>query len=139
MRDQTAALIRRYYEAFDAGDGEAMLALLDEGVVHDINQGGREVGRDAFRAFLAHMDGCYRERIRDLVVMVDETGSRAAAEFLVEGRYQATDGSFPAAAGQDYRLPAAGLFEVRDGRITRVSTYYNLQDWLRQVGGDGAG
>ncbi|MBX6373061.1 MAG: nuclear transport factor 2 family protein, partial [Acetobacteraceae bacterium] len=54
------ALIRRYYEAFNAGDRPGMLALLTEDVIHDINQGGRETGREAFAAFLAHMDRCYR-------------------------------------------------------------------------------
>ena len=47
----TERLIRAYYAAFDAGDREAMLALLAEEVVHDINQGPREVGKPAFRAF----------------------------------------------------------------------------------------
>ena len=49
-RDAAAALVRRYYEAFNAGDRPGMLALLTEDVVHDVNQGGREVGRDAFAA-----------------------------------------------------------------------------------------
>ncbi|MBZ0222866.1 MAG: isopropylmalate/homocitrate/citramalate synthase, partial [Dokdonella sp.] len=30
--------------------------------------------------------------------------------------------------------PGGAFFEIHDGRITRVSNYYNLQDWLRQVG-----
>jgi steroid delta-isomerase-like uncharacterized protein len=131
----TEALIRAYYAAFDAGDREAMLALLAEGVIHDVNQGPREVGKDAFRRFLGQMDHSYRERILDLAVMVDGTGSRAAAEFVVEGEYLATDPGLPPAKGQRYRLPAGAFFAVEGGRITRVTTYYNLQDWIRQVGG----
>ncbi len=127
------ALVRAYYAAFNAGDRPAMLALLAEDVAHDINQGAREVGRDAFAAFLAHMDRCYRERVVDLAVMVDPTGSRAAAEFTVLGTYVATDNGLPAATGQRYRLPAGAFFLLREGRIARVTTYYNLQDWLRQV------
>lgn len=127
------ALIRAYYAAFDAGDREAMLALLAEDVAHDVNQGTREVGRAAFRAFLGHMDRCYRERIRDLAVMVDASGTRAAAEFIVEGEYLATDGGLPPARGQTYSLPAGAFFTVADGQITRVSTHYNLHEWLRQV------
>ena len=48
------ALVRRYYDAFNRGDREAMLSLLTDDVVHDINQGGRETGKEAFRRFLAH-------------------------------------------------------------------------------------
>lgn len=135
MTATTEALIRAYYAAFDSGDREAMLALLAEEVAHDVNQGPREVGKAAFRAFLGHMDRCYRERILDLVVMVDASGAHAAAEFIVEGAYLATDSGLPAARGQRYRLPAGAFFDLAGGRITRVTTYYNLQDWLRQVGG----
>lgn len=138
-RDAATALIRRYYEAFNAGDRPGMLALLAEDVIHDINQGGREVGREAFAAFLAHMDRCYRERVVDLAVMVDATGGRAAAEFTVLGTYVATDDALPPAEGQRYRLPAGAFFVLREGRIARVTTYYNLQDWLRQVAPNGPG
>jgi steroid delta-isomerase-like uncharacterized protein len=129
----TEKLIRAYYAAFESGDREAMLALLAEDVAHDVNQGGREIGKAAFRAFLAHMDRCYRERLRDLVVLTEASGARAAAEFIVEGAYIATDADLPPARGQGYRLPAGAFFAVEAGRIARVSTYYNLQDWIRQV------
>ena len=132
---ETERLIRAYYAAFDAGDRAAMLALLAEDVVHDVNQGPREVGKPAFRAFLGHMDHSYREAIRDLVVMVDATGGRAAAEFRVEGEYLVTDPGLPEAKGQRYSLPAGAFLEAAGGRITRVTTYYNLPDWIRQVGG----
>ncbi|MBK1659680.1 ketosteroid isomerase-related protein [Paracraurococcus ruber] len=131
----TEGLIRAYFDAFNAGDRPGMLALLAEDVAHDVNQGGREVGKDAFRAFLARMDDAYREHLTEIVVMVDGTGSRAAAEFVVEGEYLRTDAGLPAARGQRYRLPAGTFFAVAAGRITRVTTHYNLQDWIRQVGG----
>jgi steroid delta-isomerase-like uncharacterized protein len=102
-------------------------------VVHDVNQGPREVGKSAFRDFLGHMDRSYREAITDLVVMVDPTGTRAAAEFTVAGEYLATDAPLPPARGQRYSLPAGAFFAVEAGRISRVTTYYNLQEWLRQV------
>lgn len=133
--DTPADLIRAYLEAFNRGDRPAMLALLTEDVAHDVNQGGREVGRDAFAAFMTRMDRCYRERLTDIVVMADATGTRAAAEFVVEGEYLATDEGLPPAAGQCYRLPAGAFYEIRGGRIARVTMFYNLQDWLRQVAG----
>ena len=132
---ETEALIRAWYAAFAAGDRPAMLALLTEDVAHDVNQGERQVGREAFRAFLGHMDHSYREGIEDLAVMVDASGTRAAAEFVVAGEYVKTDPGLPQASGQRYRLPAGAFFEVAAGRIRRVTTYYNLQDWIRQVGG----
>lgn len=134
-RGDTLALLARYYEAFNAGNGEGMLACLTDDVAHDINQGDRQSGKDAFRTFLAHMDRCYKERLTDIVLMADEDGRRGAAEFIVHGEYLATDEGLPEAAGQTYELPAGAFFEVRDGLISRVSVYYNLADWIRQVGG----
>lgn len=134
-RGDTLALLARYYEAFNAGNGEGMLACLTDDVAHDINQGDRQSGKDAFRTFLAHMDRCYKERLTDIVLMADEDGRRGAAEFIVHGEYLATDEGLPEAAEQTYELPAGAFFEVRDGLISRVSVYYNLADWIRQVGG----
>jgi len=132
---ETEQLIRAYYEAFGRGDRDGMLALLAEDVIHDVNQGERQVGKPAFRSFLGHMDHSYREGIEELAVMVDATGRRAAAEFVVVGEYLRTDPGLPPAAGQRYRLPAGAFFETAGGRIRRVTTYYNLQDWIRQVRG----
>jgi steroid delta-isomerase-like uncharacterized protein len=110
-----------------------MLDALSDMVVHDVNQGGRRVGKAAFREFLAHMDRCYQEQLEGIVVMASDDGTRASAEFLVKGRYKATDSDLPPAAGQTYSLAAGTFFEIAEGRITRVTTYYNLQDWIAQI------
>lgn len=130
---ETAALIGRYYDAFNRGDWDAMLDCLTEDVAHDLNQGGREHGREAFRAFLARMQASYREQLQDVVVMVAGDGTRAAAEYEVHGTYLADDEGLPPAHGQRYVLPGGAFFAVRDGRISRVSNYYNLADWITQV------
>jgi steroid delta-isomerase-like uncharacterized protein len=129
----TEALIRRYYDAFNAGDRTAMLALLHDQVAHDPNQGSRRIGKPAFLQFLARMDGAYAEHLEEIVVMVDATGTRAAAEFTVAGRYLRTDEGLPEARGQTYRLPAGAFLAVEGGLITRITTYYNLEDWIAQV------
>ncbi|GMG83276.1 ketosteroid isomerase-related protein [Paralimibaculum aggregatum] len=130
---ETRALIERYYAAFNAGDAEGMLACLAEDAVHDVNQGPRRIGRPAFAAFCAHMARCYRETLSEMVIMVAPDGRRAAAEFIVDGTYLATDEGLPEARGQTYRLPAGAFLAVQDGAITRVTTYYNLKDWEAQV------
>ncbi|MBL8807060.1 MAG: nuclear transport factor 2 family protein [Rhodospirillales bacterium] len=125
--------IRNYYAAFNARDWDGMCALLTEDVAHDVCQGGRQAGRAAFRKFLDHMDRCYRESVRDLVVMVAPGGQRAAAEFDLDGTYLSTDAPHPAARGQKYSLRVGAFFELRDGRIARISNHYNVADWLAQI------
>src|SRR4051812_28639268 len=104
-------LIHAYFEAFNGRHESALLELLSDDVIHDINQAAREIGRDRFRDFLAHMNECYSEQVVDLVVMSDVTGTRFSAEYTVIGTYQKTDDGFPEASGQTYRLPAGTFFE----------------------------
>jgi steroid delta-isomerase-like uncharacterized protein len=135
MRDQTEDLIRRYYAAFNARDWRGMIACLSDDVLHDVNQGGRHQGKAHFATFLEHMDRSYREVLKDIVILSSADGARAAAEFVVHGAYLATDEGLPPARGQTYVLPAGAFFEVKGGLIARVSTHYNLKDWIAQVGG----
>jgi steroid delta-isomerase-like uncharacterized protein len=134
MSQATLELLERYYAAINAGDWDAFLGLLTEDVVHDVNQGQRERGRTAFASFMQRMNACYSEQIADLVIMSSADGRRAAVEFTELGTYLKTDEGLPPAQGQNYRLPGGAFFEIRGGKVARVSNYYNLQDWLNQVG-----
>ena len=134
----TIALLTRYYAAFNCGDAEGMIACVAEDVVHDVNQGARRTGKAAFRQFCAHMSRCYKEQLEGIVVMATPDGARAAAEFNVIGSYLVAEEGLPPATGQTYRLPAGTFFAVRDDLITRITTYYNLTDWLLQVAGEDA-
>ncbi|MBP9087702.1 MAG: nuclear transport factor 2 family protein, partial [Kofleriaceae bacterium] len=116
-------VIANYYAAFNAGDFAAMTAMVTDDFVHDPNQGKRRVGKALFTEFLADMNRCYREQVVDLVVMVN--GPRAAAEFVINGSYLVAQDGLPAAHGQAYRLPVGAFFELRDGKIARVTNYYN--------------
>ena len=131
--DAARATVAAYYDAFNAGDAAGMLALVTDDVEHHVNQGGVRRGRAAFAEFCGHMGRSYRERLADIVILVSDDGTRAAAEFTVHGEYLDTDPGLPEARGQPYVLPAGSFFTLREGRIARVATHYNLQDWIRQV------
>ena len=64
---------------------------------------------------------------------MNENTNRIAAEFDVHGTYLKTDGSLPAARGQKYVVPAGSFLEIKDGKIKRVTTYYNLPQWIEMV------
>ena len=133
---ETRALIERYLAAFNASDWDGMLACLHDDVAHDINQGAREIGKEKFRWFIAEMARRYDERLDDIVVSVSDGGVRAAAEFTVHGTYRSTAEGLPKANGQRYSLAAGIFFEVDDGLISRVTTHYNLKNWIDQVSKD---
>ena len=127
------ATIETYYAAFNAGNAEGMLACLTDDIEHRVNEGGVRRGKALFTEFCSHMGVSYREQLKDMVIFVNDEGTRGAAEFVVHGEYLQTDPGLPEASGQRYILPAGGFFEIRDGKIARVTTFYNLNDWVRQV------
>lgn len=133
MRQKTIELVQKYYAAFNQGDMNTFLSMLTDDVCHDINQGERQVGKNSFLHFMNRMNKNYKENLVDIIVMASDDGKRASAEFIVLGKYLSTDEGLPKANGQEYRLPAGAFFEIRDDKIARITNYYNLPDWIRQV------
>lgn len=131
--EQTQAIIENYYDAFNKKDWERFFSLLDEHVRHDIAQGGREVGKAAFRAYMDHMNACYDEQIENIEIEVSPDGDEAEVEFDVVGTYLKTDGTLPPAHGQKYHLSVGSFLTVKGGKITRVSNFYDINDWIAQV------
>jgi len=129
----TRATVERYFDAFNRKDTAGMVDCLSEDVAHHVNEGDVRIGREEFAAFCEHMARCYDEALTELVIFEAEDGTRGAAEYMVNGTYLATDPGLPEAKGQGYRLPAGSFFSMADGQITRVVTYYNLSDWIKQV------
>ncbi|MCF8487438.1 MAG: nuclear transport factor 2 family protein [Rhodobacteraceae bacterium] len=127
------ATITAYYAAFNAGEAAGMLACVTDDIEHRVNEGGIRHGREKFAEFCSHMGVSYREDLRDIEIFVNDAGTRGAAEFVVHGEYLKTDPGLPEAKGQRYILPAGSFFDLRDGKISRVTTFYNLNDWIAQV------
>lgn len=129
----TEKLISDYYKAFNEKRFNDMLNLLSNDVVHDTNQGSRSTGLDAFRNFLREMDTFYDEHLDNIVIMTSTDGNRASAEFVCNGTYKTTCEGLPPARGQKYSLPVGCFFEINGDKISRVTNYYNMNDWLKQV------
>lgn len=127
-------VINSYYQAFNAGDREKMLSFLAPEVIHEVNQGRAQVGLSAFKDFMVHMDNCYSEQLNEMVIFYDEATRRGAAEFVVDGKYLKTDGSLPPARGQTYSIKAGAFLELdAQNKIKRITTYYNLPQWIEMV------
>lgn len=129
----TKDLIARYYAAFNAGDAPGMLDCVTEDVEHRVNEGEIRRGKALFAEFCSHMGVSYREELRDITIFTADDPTRAAAEFTVHGSYLKTDPGLPEAKGQTYILPAGAFFDLSDGKIARITTFYNLNDWIAQI------
>jgi steroid delta-isomerase-like uncharacterized protein len=125
--------VQAYYTCFNNQDWEGMLALLDPAIRHEVNQGEAQIGVETFRAFLQHMDECYAEQLSDFTYFTEPNDQKVAVEFTVSGVYKKTDPGLPEAQGQTYVLPVGAFLEVADGKIKRVTNYYNLPLWMKLV------
>jgi steroid delta-isomerase-like uncharacterized protein len=125
--------VSAYYAAFNRGDLEAMLDLAHDDIRHEPNQGTPRIGKALFAEFLQKMDSAYSEQIHDLVLFEGQVPGRVAAEFTIHGIYKQGEAGLPEAHGQSYILPVGAFLEVRDGKVARVTTYYNLELWIELV------
>jgi steroid delta-isomerase-like uncharacterized protein len=125
--------VKNYYDCFNNKNWEGMLALVHPEIKHQPNQGEERLGIEKFTAFLQLMDECYEETLTEMVILGDANNNRIAAEFVVNGIYKKGDEESPVAHGQSYVLPAGAFLEVTDGKISRVTTYYNLPLWIKLV------
>ena len=126
-------IVKQYYNAFNEKNFDGMLALLHPEVRHEPNQGEVRVGIEKFTEFMKMMDDSYEETLTDMVFFTEPTDKRVSVEFVVNGIYKKGDEGFPEAHGQKYVLPAAAFLEVTDEKISRVTTYYNLELWIKLV------
>jgi steroid delta-isomerase-like uncharacterized protein len=125
--------VKQYYNSFNEKNWDGMLALLHPEVRHEPNQGEVRVGIEKFTEFMQMMDDSYEETLTDMVFFTEPTDTRVSVEFVVNGIYKKGDEGFPEAHGQKYVLPAAAFLEVTGGKISRVTTYYNLELWIKLV------
>ncbi len=126
-------IAQAYYQAFNAKDYAAMLALVHPEVSHHVNQGGIRIGKGLFAEFLQEMEDAYTEELTDMVFFSEPQDQRVAVQFTVNGIYKKADEGMPPAHGQTYVLPAGAFLELTDGLVSRVTTYYNLPLWMSLV------
>ncbi|MFN8369048.1 MAG: ketosteroid isomerase-related protein [Bacteriovoracaceae bacterium] len=129
----TKNLIENYYKAFNEKKIDKMIDLLAEDVIHDTNQGERTRTKNDFISFMSDMDIYYEEELKNFSILVSTDEKRASAEFTCYGTYKKSAPGLPPARGQKYILLVGCFFEVINGKIARITNYYNLQDWLKQV------
>ncbi|MFC5412989.1 ketosteroid isomerase-related protein [Larkinella bovis] len=126
-------VVKNYYDCFNQKDWDGMLALVSADIRHEPNQGEARIGLEKFTAFVHHMDESYDEKLTDMVFFTEPAGNRVAVEFVVNGIYKKAEDGLPPATHQTYVVPAAAFLEVANGKITRVTTYYNLPLWIQAV------
>lgn len=89
---------------------------------------GRDAIRDAFKAFLAMSTDLTIEKTNIL-----SDGTWFATEWVMTGAHTGDIPGLPA-TGRSFHVVGAGVGEVRDGLIVHATEYWNMADFLGQVG-----
>ncbi|HEX2807829.1 MAG TPA: SgcJ/EcaC family oxidoreductase [Kineosporiaceae bacterium] len=122
---RTAALNRH-----DAGEAAAFFAT--DADLTDVGTGQRSQGRDAIReateGFLALFTDLRIEKTSTLC-----TDDRYAAEWVMSGIHTGDLPGLPA-TGRSFSVAGASVGQVRDGLIVHATEYWNMADFLTQVG-----
>ena len=134
QQQATVKLVEAYYNAINQKNMDLLYSLLANNVIHDINQGDTEQGLNKFKAFMEAGNNSFDEKLNNIVIMTSQDGTYAAARWIDHGIYYKTEpGLGVDAKNQHYTLTGGHFFEIRNGKIDRVTTYYNATDFMRQI------
>jgi len=100
----------------------AFMRFIGEDAALDMPDGSRVIGAQSLRDTLAAFVMRHDIRFVDAVIMVDDTGSRGAADVTVKAEQEpADDGDGP--RGGVVSLPGVIVFERDDALFLRISLY----------------
>jgi steroid delta-isomerase-like uncharacterized protein len=129
--------MQRYLDAWNARDVDGVLGFMSEDVVlADLPLGEQVQGQAAAREFVARIMSAYSSDFRrQLGRLVLDDGTTYAFEFKETGTndLSAPGSRFPA-TGRPFELSVVSIGRLRGGRIVEHKDYWDLTDYLRQVG-----
>lgn len=135
-RDNTA-VVRSLFEAFNDGDLDRAAGLVsDDFELVDVATGLTFQGPEGCRAWLQTFLTALPDA-RTEIVNVFAEADRVATEHVGRGTQTGplvTPGGTIPATGRNVELRIAEIYELRDGKITRLYAYYDGATLMRQLG-----
>jgi steroid delta-isomerase-like uncharacterized protein len=124
---------RAFSEAWNRHDWAAVAGFFADGVYEDRAQRTRAQGRGEIRDGLAYWSQTFSSDNTLEVTDSFETADRYGLEWIMRGTH---DGSSPAlpATGKSFAISGASLGRLELGRIAENRDYWNIADFLSQVG-----
>jgi steroid delta-isomerase-like uncharacterized protein len=129
----TRSIVLDWTAAMDRHDPDAFAGFMSERCVFtNTGTGERLVGREAMRQDLIGLLARWSD-LRIEVVNLLVSGDSYAKEWVMTGRHTGNLPGLPA-TGRPFRILGAGVGRLHDGEIIEVTEYWNLADFLGQVG-----
>ncbi|NGP05154.1 SnoaL-like domain-containing protein [Rhodococcus sp. 14C212] len=128
------AFFDRYRDAWNSHDVDAVVEFFtDDGVYEDATLGRRNRGTAEIRAFVEETFAAFPDfRVEDAGPATIDPSGRFANEWTMSGTHEA-DTAIPA-THRSFSLRGASVGEFEGDKITRNSDYWNMAEFLVQVG-----
>ena len=102
-------------------------------VKEDVPVGVDVRGKEAMKAVTSSAFAAVPDMKIELKLIIS-SGDGAATEWTMSGTYSGGAPGMTAMTGKPFSVKGATIMQVRDGKISRVSDYWDSAQFLRQVG-----
>ena len=128
MSGETAAVVRAGFEAWNAGDMDALREIFDPGVTWRPPEGWPEpgpfVGREAVMRWFEQLREVYDDYVTELIGDLIEATDRVVVSQVWHG----------AGRGPEADIESTGVFTVRNGRVIDVEQFWDRAEALEAAG-----
>lgn len=133
MSTDVKALVQDWTECFNQHDPDgAVTHMSEDGVLVNVGNGQRVEGRAALREDIAGLLAMWTElHIETTNLLVSDNSY--TKEWIITGVHTGDVPGLPA-TGKPFRIRGCGVGQVRDGKIVHVTEYWNMAEFLIQVG-----
>jgi Ketosteroid isomerase-related protein len=134
MNTDPKALVLDWTDALNRRDPDAAAGYLAEDCTFtNIGTGQHFVGRDPVREDFVALLAMYSEMRIEKTTFLCTSDGHFATEWIMTGVHTGDAPGLPA-TGKPFRISGAGVGEIRDGKLARITEYWNMAEFLIQVG-----
>jgi steroid delta-isomerase-like uncharacterized protein len=125
---------QQYIEAWNSHNADRVLSFMaPEALYVDTTLGERLNGHDAIRHFIDSMAETLSTDYRFELTNAFFTDTDYAAEWDMLGTHDRSDGRLPV-TGKQFRIHGVSIGKLRGGKIAENRDYWNMVDFLTQIG-----
>ena len=134
MATDMAIIMDDYWAAWNSHEVEKILSYFTDDVVYEdvamgiVNRGKNEVKDFCNSIFIGFPD--FKIELKSIFVSVDW----AAQEWVLSGTFTNSVFGLPPATGKSASVRGISVEELRNGKISRNSNYYDMASFMQQVG-----
>ncbi len=128
MSEENVEIVRRGFDAWNAGDMDALAELYDPGIVWRPPEGwpepGPYVGREAVMRQLEQMRETWDADSFELISDIIDVADRVAVRFIWHGEGQ----------GPESSIELTGVYTLRKGRLLYIEFFWDHAEALETLG-----